>query len=210
MNNRLLTALTLAGLALASAIIAQTPTTAPAPQPSAKAALAPAGTWDDYKTIAEKSIFSKDRSPPRTPTRPTYTPPVRTPEPASRLVLTAIVRHGDLWVAFFEDSRTGRVRQALAGQSIDGGTIKALRFDEVDYEIDGQVRQVRTGQDLSGLSVALGAPSYSSPSYTPSASTTGSSGPDGGASNGTTTPATSADTASLLERLRQRRAQEGN
>ena len=154
---------------------------------------------EDYSVLWERSIFSRDRG-------------YRPPEPASVVrerreayrperdyVLTGIVQRGEECVAFLEDLRTGETTWAGAGEEIAGGTIKSITLDQVKFEIDGDVKRVKPGDDLAGRAPAP-AVEYGSLPEAPTAEGAGAEEVNGGAEGG--------DATDILEQLKRRREEE--
>jgi len=151
-----------------AALAATTPPAAPAPAPSAPKAAAPKSpqptTWESYRVLSERNIFTRNRSRPSSgyhaPTREAAPPrPVYTGD--ASLVLTGIIRQGDDCVAFFEDIRTGKTTQYLAGTALDRGRLGLITEDTVHYACDGELRKITIGSTLAGTAASFPKPASS-------------------------------------------------
>jgi hypothetical protein len=122
-------------------------------------------------------------------------PDTRTDEEC--LTLTGVVWQGRQWVAFFEDARDGHVQRAATGDAVCHGTVAGMTLDSVQYSTDQTTTAVPVGNTLAGTAAA------SSPAAT-------ASGPaEAAASQPASGEAVSSPAANdVLERMRQRRAQE--
>jgi len=155
--------------------------------------------WEEYKVIVERNIFlpSRSRSTPSTPAR-TQTTPVQTANRDERsMILRGVIRQGEEYLAFLEDSRSGEVTRLGANGPVAGGYIARIQLDRIEYKSEGRVVAVAIGQALDGTTPAAGIPALA--------------GATGGASVGTRLPAAGAGQQgepSTLERLRLRRQQE--
>jgi len=155
-------------------------------------------TWDDYRLIVTRNIFSRNRSSPsprRTVSRQ-ETPRV----PEATLVLIGTAVQDDQPMAFFENSRTGQTTRLLPGQSLGGGTVVSIALDSVEYRAGDATRRITVGETLSGLSASL-------PSSTASTQPAGEGPAVSGAAAAGTADSGSND---IFERMRRRRLQETN
>jgi len=155
--------------------------------------------FDSYAVIAERNIYLKDRRPTPRPTgrftsilRPEPPPP----SPEESTVLTGVVRHGNEFIAFFEDLRTGTTKRVTQGQTLLGGTVGTISLDYVEYVKAGQVARIGIRDNL--------AKRPQGPAPTVSAETP----PPAGTTSASLQPAAPSDEASILEMLRKRRQQE--
>lgn len=140
--------------------------------------------WEKYEALIERNPFSRVRGRRPEPTRESR--PSSPPPPAESFYeLKGVAQTGDSLAAFLEDIRNG-IEKVGVGEEIAGGTVVEINLDGLVFEKGGQRRSVAIGSRLSGGS----------------SSATGS-----GEARSSVAPA---DEASLLERLRQRRAQELN
>ena len=135
-----------------------------APAPVAPAAAAPKSpqptTWESYRVLSERNIFLRNRSRPSSgrhgPGSEPPRPPVDTGD--TSLVLTGIIRQGDDCVAFFEDTRTGKTTQFLAGAALGRGRLGLITEDTVHYACDGQLRKITIGTTLAGTAASFSKP----------------------------------------------------
>ncbi|MEA3368577.1 MAG: hypothetical protein U9R68_10755, partial [Planctomycetota bacterium] len=87
-------------------------------------------SWEKYRLLADRNIFVRDRRAPR-PVHHESSGPPPTPHVGRHMVLTGTARQRDEFLAFFEDSRTGRTLWAQAGDSLLDGRIKAITLNGV-------------------------------------------------------------------------------
>jgi len=155
--------------------------------------------WQRYELLGVRNIFRKDRRAPVQQARPTPRPAAPTPQRST--VLTGVAQQGSEHVAFFEDARMGTTSRLRVGDDVAGGTLVAISLDSVQFELNGQKRQISIGMNLEGgASTALPITGLDSleqalDEVLPAAS------------SGASQPAPAAST-DLLERLRQRRLEE--
>jgi len=154
-------------------------------------------SWDRYRILTERNVFSRDRRRPVVVRGTTSQPTTQPSGPG--IVLRGIVRQGDDYIAFFEDTGTGRTTKARVGESVAGGRVQRITLDDVTYDKGGHEVQVRVGSNLTGAA----APSVTAVSSRPTGPATAPSlaGPPKTAVGGTRE-------LSILERLRQRRRRE--
>ena len=159
----------------------------------------PAGSWEDYRLIVSRNIFSRSRSVPSAPRQYTFSPPTA-PRPAIQddLLLVGIAVQDDARVAFFEDSRSGRTLRVPVGGALGAGTVEAISLNSVEYRLGGSTRRILIGQTQTGLT----GPAVLS-SAEPAPSDPAASGPAG-----PTGQAPSAGDGDILERMRRRRLEE--
>ena len=157
-------------------------------------------TWDEYKILVERNMFLRNRT---RPVQRVYGSPQPTYPPEHFLVLKGIVRQGNAYTAFFEDTRARATSTAVVGGQMAQGRIVRIALDHVEYEKDGRITKVEMGKTLEGT-VSTGASTPAPPA--PPAAT--------GSASSETKPAAPAagseDERAILERLRQRREAELN
>lgn len=112
-----------------------------------------AKTWDDYKIIAERNIFSRYRTKalPFSEVRQ----PVVVPE-ESYFTLRGITKESNGYVSFIEDSRTMGITRLRKGDSIAEGRITGITLDYLYYENEGKTEKVEIGMNLEGQVVSSG------------------------------------------------------
>jgi len=158
-----------------------------------------ATSWDRYKVLAERNMFLRDRA--AAQRAASRAAPVYPPE--HFIVLTGIVRQGEEYIAFLEDTRSKATSRVGADGPAAQGRIVRVALDYVEYEKDGQTLKVEMGQSLEG-----------GPPGRPAApDTSAAAGAAADKSAGTAPPAANAgseDENAVLERLRQRRQKELN
>lgn len=180
---------------------------------SAHAATGPEDSWEKYRLLADRNIFVRDRRVPR----PVYhgpSEPAPTPHAGRHMVLTGTARQRDEFIAFFEDSRTGRTLWAQIGDSLLDGRIEAITLNGVEYESDGTTTTVKIGYSLSG-EPAPPPPALtrevSTPPSQPEPDETQATAPAPGPEEGkpeASSPTPASALTEILERMRQRREQE--
>jgi len=156
----------------------------------------PRESWDRYRVLVERNIFRRDRMRPPAP-RPEISRPSVGPE--RTVVLAGIVRQDDGYIAFFEDRRTGTVTRARSGDTFLWGRIEQVTLDYVLYVCNDKTIKIEVGHSLEG------APPE--PVTAASATVPGTAAAPAPASRPATEPV-GRDERAILERLRQRRAQE--
>jgi hypothetical protein len=107
-----------------------------------------AKSWDDYKIITERNIFSRYRT--RViPMSEMKQQVVVVPE-ETYYTLRGITKQSDEYVSFLEDSRTMAVSRFRNGDSIAGGKINDITLDYLSYKNGGKTRKVEIGMNLEG------------------------------------------------------------
>jgi hypothetical protein len=116
--------------------------------------------------LSQRSIFSRDGI-------AAVAPGTNPGKPEAAIALRGIVFDDNDFVVFLEDTMAHRTMQLKPGDRVAGGRIGHISLDDVGYEADGAVTQVRVGQNLLGMVL---------PPTPPPAPATGPSpgGPQGG------------------------------
>ncbi|UCF17121.1 MAG: hypothetical protein JSW59_06600 [Phycisphaerales bacterium] len=111
----------------------------------------PPYSWDTYKIVVERNMFSRQRMP-RVDRRRRRQVPVAppAPEPESYVVLKGIVQQGDTFIAFLEDTQSGQILRVREGDSVVRGRIKTLTLDSIEYEFEDRTTVVTMGLNLQG------------------------------------------------------------
>lgn len=107
-----------------------------------------AKSWDDYKIITERNIFSRYRTK-TAPVSQLQQPAVVVPE-QGYYTLRGITKQPDGYISFIEDSRTAMVNRFRNGDSIAKGRITAITMDYISYENQGKTLRVEIGMNLEG------------------------------------------------------------
>jgi len=149
-------------------------------------------SYDRYRVVIERNIFSRRRGE-RRERSPEPARPIP-PDPERSVVLNGVVQQGDDMIAFLEDSRTGVTIRARSGDSIVRGRLKALTLDYVEYELEGRVTTVRLGETLEGATPAPVSADAPSPATSDAESARAS--------------VERKDAAAILERMRLKRQEE--
>jgi len=110
----------------------------------------PPVSWDAYRIVVERNMFSRQRSPrsDRVRRRVPVLPPA--PDPESYVVLKGIVQQDGAFMAFLEDSQSGQIFRVRKGDSVLRGKIKSLTLDSIEYESEGRTTAVTMGLNLQG------------------------------------------------------------
>lgn len=182
-----------------------------------------AATWDDYRVVVERSIFSRDRRPKAPPTRTTAEPIDRGPPPPppplqSSFVLVGVSISDERPVAFVEDRRNGQTHALSEGDTVADRVVVAIAFDQVRImpldAPDAEPAAIAIGRTLTGDLPTGPAPSVASSTNDADASATSASSttaPSGAGASGAAAPsADPSDAQSMIEFLRQRRQQGSN
>jgi len=152
---------------------------------------------ESYTVLIERNIFLRDRA--RGRSRESAPPPAPVYSDAHYIVLRGIVRQGEEYVVFLEDTRSRVTSRVAAGGVMPQGVTVRPALDALAYEKDGRTITVELGRNLEGDAPATeSVPRLTGGNGAPAAMPT-SGGPasaNGGAES------------SILERLRQRRQQE--
>ncbi|MCM8768121.1 MAG: hypothetical protein NC911_00315 [Candidatus Omnitrophica bacterium] len=158
-------------------------------------------SFDHYQIISERNIFLPQRKKPDKQQK-FYSilkeaPPVN---PAANIVLTGIVRHGQDYLAFFEDRLSRKTLRVRAGENLLGGKIQQITLDYVEYVAKETPVKVEIGKTLANSTPLTPAGPVSSPASPSFSSTLVSSGSD--------ISPPSSDTSNIVEQMRRRRLQE--
>jgi hypothetical protein len=111
-------------------------------------------TWENYKAIAEKNIFSRSRTK-AIPLSQLQQQVVVVPE-QSYYSLRGITKESDVYIAFVEDSRSYRVTRARKGESVAGGKISDITMDDISYTLSGKTAKIEVGMNLEGQVASSG------------------------------------------------------
>lgn len=151
-----------------------------------------------YELLLERNLFLKDRRPAPPQSERTARPPDAPPPVESLYVVIGLVEEdGGQVRAHVEDRRTGELLLLNPGDAIAQGVIESVDLDGVVYKAGEEQTRIAVGQDLRGQTGA--------PPATPSAQPSSSSGDSAGSGNGSPSEAE----MSIIERMRQRRMQQG-
>jgi hypothetical protein len=153
-------------------------------------------TWEEYRLVLDRNIFSRDRGA-RPQPRSFRSSVTRTAE--DYLILTGVgAQEGLDRVAFFEDAQSGQLFTVSVGRPLGRGILTAISLDSVEYRAAGVTRRIAVGENLTGVVASA---------YSLAAS---SQADEEGGSAATTQPLDTAGKSSndILEKMRQRRLQE--
>jgi len=114
--------------------------------------ISPADSWNDYRIVVQRNMFSRQRGPRITRQRTQRTIPVAppVPDPESYVVLKGIVQEDGEFIAFLEDSQSGQILRVRQGDSVVRGKIKSLSLDSIEYEFEDKTTIVTMGLNLQG------------------------------------------------------------
>lgn len=159
------------------------------------------GSFEDYKLIYERNIFSRQR----------YTPASRSGAPGEtrmeKVVLSLYVLRGvavetGSRLAFVEDAISGQSKRLAVGETLLSGTIAEIRPDRVVFREKDQTRDVLVGQEFDRVESMVERPvdaagetsDPNKPQETPAAKSAA--------------PAAPQDEAAMLKQMMERRKQE--
>jgi hypothetical protein len=188
MNRRTLAAWLLAllpGLAAAAPPPAGPPA-APAP-PAVAAPAAQPGQWESYRILSERNIFLRNRSRPSSG-RAAPSAHAVVSNGDDRIVLTGIIQQGQDYLAFVEDTRTGKTAMAQVGDTLGRGRLAAVTLDAIQYTCDGKTARIAIGSNLTGAAVTFAKPA-AAPSAKAAPAATPTAAPSAGATPAAATPA---------------------
>lgn len=111
----------------------------------------------EFQPVLERSLFSAQRQSRRGGGDPelasaTIAAP---PAPEASLVLCGVSQQGDMFTALVEDMNGRRVTRLSPGDSIGRGRLVRVDLDGIEYEVAGESRRVRVGDDLTGATPAF-------------------------------------------------------
>jgi len=172
-----------------------------------------------FEVLLKKSIFSRDRS--RGSAAPATGPAAgaRVLSPEQSVAFRGVLCPDEEYVAFMENIQTGQITIVKTGDEIGKGRVAGITLDTLSYDADGKVRPIKLGQDLTGETAATGGGVMvmSDPSRggtgAGTVTGTGATAPGGtpaapGAGSPGAAPS-SPGAAAMIEKMRQRRLQEG-
>ena len=171
---------------------------------------APVKSWDLYREITLRNIFSRNRRP---LVRPTPEEDARArsegegsagsdrgpADPGRDIVLVGVTKVGTRLFALFEKVREGTISPVAEGETIGGRKLKAITLDSVIGERDGTETTIPVGRALTGDIRAAGSPAGAPPA---DAAPSARSGEESAGSE------TDPEMESALERLLRRRREE--
>jgi len=159
-----------------------------------------------YRIISDRNIFSRQRGQRSVGPRTSGEQSTRqvAPSPESYWALKGLAKVNDVYVAFFEDTRSGELIRVTTGGSLARGRITKLNLDSVVYQRGKDSASILVGQTLEGklAPVALTYDNYVSLPTTASAAAPAPKTQDANA------PASSGDDSDILKKLMERRKQE--
>lgn len=111
-----------------------------------------------YEALVKHNIFVRNRRPTvslRTPLRPTRTEleetklaPAPPSKPASFFVIRGLAIQGEERIAFIEDLRDQITHKVKIGDPIADGVLVEINLDDVLFECEGELKQIRIGRTL--------------------------------------------------------------
>jgi hypothetical protein len=105
-------------------------------------------SWDDYKIISERNIFSRNRT--KTVVLTEIQKQVIIVPEQRYLTLRGITKQSDGYVSFIEDSRTSNVARHKKGDSVAAGKITDITLDSLSYKHGGKTLKIEIGMNLEG------------------------------------------------------------
>lgn len=118
-------------------------------------------SWDDYKIISERNIFSRSRTKAVPVVNEIRQPIIVVPE-QTYYTLRGITKQSEEYVSFVEDSRTMAVKKVRKGDKIGPGKAGDITLDDMSYVNGGKTINVKIGMTLEGRMSASGGMNYSS------------------------------------------------
>ena len=192
------------------------PTNQPTSQPSKTADVAP--PWvphERYDVLWQRNLFVRGSSPgsgsifgnstPSTQpsTEPASTSPAQA-SPESAWVLTGTALGASKDACLIENTLTGAAVRLRVGESIEVGKIVAIDTDGISLQSKSGTKRIGVGSTMDGVASTAPLPAGWSQIPTPDPANASGSGGSSGSGGG------SSDEASILEKLKKRRAQELN
>lgn len=161
-------------------------------------------SWDDYKVLVERNMFSRTRGVKvERSVRQTRKEPESAPGPENYIILRGIVRQDNRYQAFLEDTRTAEIVKAQAGGTVAGGKLKNITIDHIEFDLKGKIARVEIGKNLKGID-----PSSSTGYSNDSSLSVGFSETKSGETPGTVNKELTGDSSDVLKRLMERRKKE--
>jgi hypothetical protein len=105
-------------------------------------------SWDDFKIIAERNIFSRNRT--KIVVLSETQRQVETVPEQRYHTLRGITKQADGYVSFIEDSRTSIVTRYRKGDPVAEGKIADITLDDISYKRGGKTLKIETGMNLEG------------------------------------------------------------
>jgi hypothetical protein len=118
-------------------------------------------SWDDYKILSERNIFSRSRTKVVPVVNEIKQPVIVVPE-QTYYTLRGITKQAEEFVSFVEDSRTMTVKKVRKGDRIGPGKAGDITLDDMSYVNGGKTISVKIGMTLEGRTSGSGGPNYSS------------------------------------------------
>jgi hypothetical protein len=153
------------------------PALAAAASPPAGPPTARPAQWEKYRVLSERNIFLRNRAkPPSSRFAPSAAAAAAARSGHDRVVLTGIIQQGGDYVAFLEDTRTGKTSMVQVGDPVAAGRLAAITLDAVEYACDGNTTRIPIGCNLTGTVASLPKPATAAsataaPAPTPAAAT---------------------------------------
>lgn len=113
---------------------------------SSEESVATGNSYDDYKVIFERNIFSKDRLPPRETKNGSER--ARTTQVLAIYILRGIAAQQDQKIAFIEEQISGQSMKAEIGAEVLNGRITDIKYDRVAFEENGQIKYIKVGGEF--------------------------------------------------------------
>ena len=161
-------------------------------------------SWEKYQLLTSRNIFDRSRRGPRkivkkvAESRPAVKEVVKPPVNTDTFfVLTGVVKEGDLFIAFMEDTQGKKIFKAKTGDDVGKGRIASIELGCINYLIGETTKKIIIGNNLAG-----GAETERPEVSGKTADTSEASGSTGSNTRKSMNP------ADILERMRKRRKQE--
>jgi hypothetical protein len=156
-------------------------------------------TWENYKIILQRNIFSRQRGPRIDLSRSRRLDVPPPPNPETYHILKGVVQENGVFIAFIENTQLGKILRLREGDAVARGKVNNFNLDTIEYHFEDHKVIVSMGNDLEGGkgTVTLNQMYELSQSYTPTSQ---------GAAEKSSAP--SADEAEILKQLMERRKQQ--
>lgn len=158
-------------------------------------------SWETYKVIIDRNMFSRQRGSRRQDSRREQVAPPA-PDPETYHLLKGIAQEDGQYIGFIENTQTGQVIKVMKGAKAARGEITDLTLDSIEYKLEDKTTIVKIGYNLQGQFGAASSTGYYSPLSTFSNTSTSST------TTTTSKPISSEDEADLLKQLMERRKQQ--
>jgi hypothetical protein len=117
-------------------------------------------SWDEYKILFERNIFSRERTKIMPVVNEIKQPVIVVPE-QTYYTLRGITKQSEEFVSYVEDSRTMAVKKVRKGDMVGPGKVGDITLDDMSYVTGGKTISVKIGMTLEGRTSVSGGINYS-------------------------------------------------